>query len=130
MRRPSPKAFGRFARYALAHPELFRAGTEEPRAAFVAYHVDRMSDAGVRAANRALVRWSLRPIPSERLRKITVPAALIWGRNDRIMRFRIAERTSARTGWPLYPIEDCGHVPMAERPEAFLEALRSAMGEA
>jgi len=56
-----------------------------------------------------------------------VPVALIWGRNDRVMRFRTAEKASARFGWPLYPI-DAGHIPMAEGPDAFLEALRAAMG--
>ncbi len=109
----------------LVHPErVLSAGGESP---FVAYHVDRMRQPSVRAANRQLVRWSGRQIPSEQLGGISVPVALIWGRNDRIMRFRTAEETSARFGWPLYPIDDCGHVPFAERPEAFLEALRAAL---
>jgi len=42
------------------------------------------------------------------------------------MKFRIAQKASARLGWPLYPI-DAGHIPMAERPDAFLEALRAAI---
>jgi pimeloyl-ACP methyl ester carboxylesterase len=58
-----------------------------------------------------------------------VPVALIWSRNDRITRFRIAEETSTRFGWPLYPIEDCGHFAIGERPDAFLDALHAAIGE-
>ncbi len=52
--------------------------------------------------------------------------ALIWGRADRLMRFRIAEKASEQFGWPLYLIDDCGHGPHIERPEAFLEALKGA----
>jgi pimeloyl-ACP methyl ester carboxylesterase len=97
--------------------------------AFVAYHVDRASEASVRTANRWLVRWSTRPIPVERLRRITAPVALIWGRNDRIMRFKFAEAASAALGWPLYPIDDCGHVPFVERPAEFLQALEAALSD-
>ncbi len=43
------------------------------------------------------------------------------------MRFRTAKRASARFGWPLYPIDECGHGPHIERPDAFLMALRAAM---
>ena len=57
-----------------------------------------------------------------------MPVALIWSRNDRIARFRIAEETSERFGWPLYPIDDCGHFAIGERPGTFVETLRTAMG--
>ena len=62
-------------------------------------------------------------IPHDQLRSISVPVALIWSRNDRITRFRIAEEASARFGWPLYPIHNCGHFAIGERPDAFVEAL-------
>jgi pimeloyl-ACP methyl ester carboxylesterase len=48
-------------------------------------------------------------IPPDQLEKIAVPVALVWARNDRI-------------------INDCGHFLIGERPDAFLEALRAAMG--
>jgi pimeloyl-ACP methyl ester carboxylesterase len=67
-------------------------------------------------------------IPADQLRKISVPVALIWSSNDRITRFWIAEEASARFGWPLYPIDDCGHFAIGERPGAFVDALRAAMG--
>ena len=44
-----------------------------------------------------------------------------------VTRFRIAERASARFGWPVYPIGDCGHFAVGERPGAFVDALRAAM---
>ena len=50
------------------------------------------------------------------------------GRHDRVMRLRIAEAASARYGWPLHVIEDAGHVSI-EQPQAFREALRTALGD-
>jgi pimeloyl-ACP methyl ester carboxylesterase len=41
---------------------------------------------------------------------------------------RVAGQASARYGWPLHVIENAGHFMVAERPEAFLEALRAALG--
>ena len=35
----------------------------------------------------------------------------------------LAERASARLGWPLHVIEDAGHVPHIERTDAFVRAL-------
>lgn len=128
VRRPSAVAFGRFARYALAHPAA--AIAPQPQGGpppFVAYHVNRAKDAKVRAANRQLVRWSIRPIPTNDLRSIRVPVSLIWGKDDRIMRFRIAEKVSKELGWPLTPIEDCGHVPFVDQPSAFMDALEQAV---
>jgi pimeloyl-ACP methyl ester carboxylesterase len=55
-----------------------------------------------------------------------VPVAVIWGKEDRLMRFRIAEQAREQFGWPLYPIDDCGHGPHIERPDAFVEALKAA----
>jgi pimeloyl-ACP methyl ester carboxylesterase len=66
-------------------------------------------------------------IAPEELARIAVPTTLIWGRHDRVMRLRIAEAASARYGWPLQVIEDAGHF-VVEQLEAFLRALRAAMG--
>lgn len=128
IRRPSPAAFARFSRFALAHPAAVRpeaSGTGPPP--FVAYHVDRARQPAVRAANRRLVRWSTRRIQADRLRSIRVPVSLIWGRDDRIMRFGTAQKVSEQLGWPLLAIADCGHVPFVEQPDAFLDALFRAM---
>jgi pimeloyl-ACP methyl ester carboxylesterase len=44
------------------------------------------------------------------------------------MPLRTAQQASARYGWPLHVVEDAGHLTMAERPDAFLEALPAAPG--
>jgi hypothetical protein len=46
---------------------------------------------------------------------------------------RVAGQASVRDGWPLHVIENAGHFNadhfmVVERPEAFLEALRTALG--
>jgi pimeloyl-ACP methyl ester carboxylesterase len=129
IRHPNPDTYDRFQRQVFFDPERVRPQRGDRAAAFRAYHIDRTSQPTVRAANRELLRRiGIRRIPADRLARISVPVALIWGRNDRVMRFRIAERASARFGWPLYAIENAGHAALVERPDAFLSALRSAIG--
>ena len=38
-----------------------------------------------------------------------------------------AEAASARYGWPLDVIDDAGHLPGVDQPEAFLRALERAL---
>lgn len=127
--RRSPATYDRVIRYLVVDPERIRNEWGDRWAAFRAYDMDRTAQKKVRAADSQLLRRMNMPrIPPDQLRKISVPVALIWARNDRITRFRIAEEASARFGWPLYPIDDCGHFLIGERPDAFLEALQAAMG--
>jgi pimeloyl-ACP methyl ester carboxylesterase len=58
-----------------------------------------------------------------------VPTTLIWGRHDRANRVRIAQRASARQGWPLHIIEMAADDPARDQPEAFLSAMQSALSE-
>jgi pimeloyl-ACP methyl ester carboxylesterase len=130
IRRPSPANYERFSRQVFFDPDRVRTEGGERWEALKAYHIDRTTQPSVRVANRQLLRRiGVRRIPPDKLRKIDVPVALIWGRNDRMMRFRIAVEANSRFGWPLYPIDDCGHVSSVERPDAFLEALHAAIAE-
>jgi len=66
-----------------------------------------------------------------RLEELGVPVDLLWGASDRLMTPEYAERLAeglprARITW----IEGCGHVPQAECPERFREALLQVLGEA
>jgi pimeloyl-ACP methyl ester carboxylesterase len=61
------------------------------------------------------------------LARITVPTTLIWGRHDRGVRLNVAEVASERYGWPLRVIEDARDDPAIEQPQAFLQALRTAL---
>jgi pimeloyl-ACP methyl ester carboxylesterase len=125
----SPANFDRIIRYVVVDTKRIQADWGERWAALQAYDMDRTAQPRVREADGQLLRRINMPrIPPDQLRKIRVPVALIWSRKDRITRFGIAEKASARFGWPLYPIDDCGHFLIGERPDAFLETLGAAMG--
>lgn len=127
--RPSSASRDRFLRQVLADLERTRTVWGDRWTALEAYDIDQATRPSVDAANRELVRRiGSRRIASKQLRRISVPVAVIWGQEDRLMRFRIAEQARERFGWPLFPIDDCGHGPHIERPEAFLDALGAASG--
>src|SRR5215208_4896504 len=127
--RPSRSSHERFLSRVFVDPDRVRAAWGERWEAFEDYHIDRAADSSVGAANRQLLRrLGVRRIPADRLDEIAAPTSLIWGREDPIMPFRIAEEVAAQLDWPLYPIDDCGHVPQAERPQALLAALDALEG--
>ena len=68
-------------------------------------------------------------IPGDKLEKINIPVTLIWGRHDKANRLKIAINASERYGWPLHIIEDTRDDPKLEKPQAFVEAVLSSVGE-
>lgn len=125
--RPSERTQEGFLRQIAVDPGSLRAMMGERWEASQAYNLDRARTPSVRAANRRMLKeLGTKAIPPGELARIAVPTALIWGRQDRVMRLRIAEAASARYGWPLHVIEDAGHF-VVEQPEAFRRALRSAL---
>jgi pimeloyl-ACP methyl ester carboxylesterase len=94
-----------------------------------AYALDRARDPAMNAALKHLMRQLGVPaIPAAELARIAVPTTLIWGRHDRQVRLGLAEAASARYGWPLHVIERAADDPAVEQPEAFLQAVRGALG--
>ena len=122
--RPGERTQQGFLRQVAVDPARARALLGEDAQA---YGLELARAPSVRAANRRLLReLGTRPIPPEQLAGIAVPTTLIWGRQDRVMRLRIAEEASTRYGWPLEVIEGAGHLSI-EQPEAFRSALRVAL---
>jgi pimeloyl-ACP methyl ester carboxylesterase len=114
--RPGPETRDGFLRQVLFDPERARREWGNRWAALEAYDLDQAKRPDVEAATRELVRRiGARRIPDDQLRGIRVPVTLVWGRADRLMRFQIAEKASARFGWPLHAIDDCGHGHRAPR---------------
>ena len=110
--------------------DAVREGLGDRWQPYHAYTVDRARTASGKAALRVLMRdLALPVIPQTELAGLAVPTTLIWGRHDPAMRLRIAEAASATHGWPLHVIENAGDDPPIEQPEAFVEALRSALGD-
>jgi pimeloyl-ACP methyl ester carboxylesterase len=125
--RPSERSFERFMRQCSYDLDGLRDQMGERWDPFVAYNLEGARGPQGKAVGRIMREVGIPRIPAEELERIAVPTTLIWGRQDRANRLRIAERASARYGWQLRVIEDCADDPPRDRPEAFLEALRAAL---
>lgn len=67
---------------------------------------------------------------TERLHRITAPTLLIWGHDDRITPPDVAEAFQRRMPKAeLRFIDQCGHAPMIEHPEAFNELTLAFLRE-
>ena len=129
--RPSARSFERFLPWPFIDPARTRQSDPEWFAAFSAYMIDRSGLPSVRRTVRQVVKAGTTPIPSAELRRIQIPTTLIWGRHDRMVPVHLGESASSTFGWPLHVIDDAGHVPFIEQPEAFVEALeRSCLPQA
>jgi pimeloyl-ACP methyl ester carboxylesterase len=96
-----------------------------------AYALDRARTPTMKAALKHLMpQLGVPAIPPAELARIAVPTTLIWGRHDRQVRLGLAEAASARHGWPLHVIERAADDPAVEQPDAFLQAVRGALGSA
>jgi pimeloyl-ACP methyl ester carboxylesterase len=126
--RPTERGLERgFRHYCFVDLDRVRADMGERYDWMAAYALDRFRTPSVKSAMRSLMRQLASPIPSRELDRIAVPTTLIWGRHDLGVRLNVAEAASARHGWPLHVIENARDDPAIEQPEAFLEALRTAL---
>jgi pimeloyl-ACP methyl ester carboxylesterase len=127
--RPTERGLQRgFRNYCFVDLDGMRAEMGERYEWMAAYALDRFRTPRVKAAMRSLMRQLASAIPSGDLDRISVPTTLIWGRHDLGVRLNVAEAASARYGWPLHVIENARDEPAIEQPQAFLRALRSALG--
>jgi pimeloyl-ACP methyl ester carboxylesterase len=125
--RPSERSYSRFMRQCSLDLDGLRGDLGELWDPFVSYNLDTARGPGAKAIGRMLRRVGLPRIPASELARISVPTSLIWGRQDRANRLRIAETASARFGWPLHVIESCADDPARDQPRAFVQALRGCL---
>ena len=72
----------------------------------------------------AIAKSAIRHNMSKDLPTMTMPAGLIWGKNDTVTPPEVAEEFhKLLPNSSLYWIEKCGHAPMMEHPEIFNEYL-------
>jgi len=72
----------------------------------------------------AMSKSAIRSNLADQLHEITVPAMLIWGKNDTITPPDVAKEFNERLGnAQLQFIDKCGHAPMMERPKEFNNIL-------
>jgi pimeloyl-ACP methyl ester carboxylesterase len=125
--RPSQSAQARFLRWVFIDPAVTQAQHPQWFAAFNAYCVERGKQPHVKRTMRALVKAGTQRLPVADLARIPVPTTLLWGRADRMVPIATAQAVAAELGWPLHVVEDAGHAPHLERPDAFLETLSDAL---
>ena len=126
--RPSLANHDRFLRQVLFDPERTKALWGDRWSATTGYDIELANNKEVsKATGQLLRRVANRRIARNQLARVAVPVALIWGTEDRLMRYRLARQTADRFRWPLYPIPECGHGPHIECPQAFVTALETAI---
>lgn len=122
--------YHRFMRQCAYDLDSLRERMGERWRTFVAYNLGFARSTKAGPAGRLLREVGLPRIPPQDLARIDVPTTLIWGRDDRAVRLRVAEAASRRYGWPLHVIDEAADDPPRDQPEAFLEALRAAVTDA
>jgi pimeloyl-ACP methyl ester carboxylesterase len=121
--RPTERNAERFDRWAFFDFDSARASNPGWLHAFSEYTRAQAAVPHVKRVMRQLIGTCTKPLADAQLRRIPVPAELVWGRHDRFVPLSLAEKASARLGWPLRVIDRAGHVPHIERTDDFLEAI-------
>ncbi|MFI6673336.1 alpha/beta fold hydrolase [Kribbella sp. NPDC050470] len=117
--RPTEDNMVRFERWAFADLDRVRRDAPDWMDAFTTYTRSRAVVPHVKRTMRQLIR----PCTKQVHDPIAVPTSLLWGAKDRFVPLELAIEASGRLGWQLRVIDDAGHVPHIERPDAFLAEL-------
>lgn len=128
--RPTERSRERLFQQCFVDLDGIRGQVGEELELLEAYALERARTPELKTVLRSLMpSFAMRPIPGAELERISVPTTLIWGREDRQVRLKVAESASARYGWPLHVIDGAADDPAFEQPEAFLGALQAALGK-
>jgi len=103
-----------FGRWGAADPPALSTELVEAYLAGPARHTDTLS------ASRALIRDD----PRVDLERVRCPTLLLWGARDHQLPIGDAFDYARRLHAPLRTIADCGHLLIAERPEACADAIQ------
>lgn len=120
--RPSESNTERFERWAFADLDRVRRQNPDWLDAFTTYTRSRALVPHVKRTMRQLVATGTKQVHE----RIDVPTTLLWGAQDRFVPLDLATTASTRLGWPLQVIDDAGHVPHIEQPDAFVKVLEEA----
>jgi pimeloyl-ACP methyl ester carboxylesterase len=125
--RPNERNEERFERFALLDRERTRRRDPEWFDSFSAYALSRARVRHVKRTMSGLIKAGTQRVPDSELRRLDMPAALVWGRHDRMTPLPLAEAASTRLGWPLHVVDDAAHVPHIEEPDGFVDRLTDAL---
>jgi pimeloyl-ACP methyl ester carboxylesterase len=128
--RPDRQTFDGLWRYCAHDAGRLRRDMGERWEAYAEYTLELMRSPDIQASlHRIMDLFGFPAIPDDELSRIDVPTALIWGREDLATSVTVAERASARFGWPLHIVEGAADDPAMEKPDGFLQALRAVLRE-
>ncbi|SHE33273.1 Pimeloyl-ACP methyl ester carboxylesterase [Fodinibius roseus] len=126
MLRPTRKNYDRFLPQCMYDVDHLRRQMGEKWDPFLEYNLECARDAEQKAALRILMQEvGIPKISSRDLARITIPAALIWGRHDRANKLHIAREASEQYGWPLHVIDEARDDPKLEQPDVFVGVLNN-----
>ncbi|MCP4592402.1 MAG: alpha/beta hydrolase, partial [bacterium] len=107
---------------AVAHPRVITASVAELyRQPWIA------DDAGRRAFSQTVAMPPERlTLPREHLKRITMPALVLWAQKDRLFSQRVARQLAGDLAdATLTVVPDCGHFLQEEQPELIVDHLQS-----
>ena len=125
--RPTQRNEERFERFALLDRERTRRRDPAWFDSFSAYALARAQVPHVNRTMNRLIKIGTKRTPDHELQRIGIPAALLWGRGDRMTPLPLAEAASARLGWPLHVVNAAAHVPHIEQPDGFVDRFTDAL---
>jgi pimeloyl-ACP methyl ester carboxylesterase len=128
---PTPEVYDRLMHACLFDLPKVAAELGETWENIRAYNMDRaLSPDHIAALRKLMEHVGMSAIAPAVLEAIDVPTSLIWGRQDRATPVAVAERASARYGWPLEVIESAADQPPFDQPQAFVAAFRRVVAAA
>jgi pimeloyl-ACP methyl ester carboxylesterase len=125
--RPNERNEERFERFALLDREPTRRRDPAWFDSFSAYALSRARVKHIKRTMSRLIKAGTKRVPDAELQRIGIPAALLWGRHDRMTPLPLAEAASTRLGWPLHIVDDAAHVPHIEQPDGFGDRLTETL---
>jgi pimeloyl-ACP methyl ester carboxylesterase len=128
--RPNERSFERFMGQCAYDLDRLRRDMGHDWQPFAAYNIGLARAANAKDGGRLFRSVGLPRLPTEDLGRISAPTTLVWGRGDRALKLKIAERASRRHGWRLEVIDGAADDPPRDQPEAFVGALRRALDAA
>jgi pimeloyl-ACP methyl ester carboxylesterase len=124
---PTNTTFERAMHFCTFDLDSIRSRLGDRWSAYSRYAVELVRTPQVQRALGSFLQMYAAPIPSDVLERIDVPTTLIWGRHDLATPVGVAQEAAQRYGWPLHVIDDAGDDPPLDQPEAFVNALRTAL---
>ena len=125
--KPNEDTYDRFMRQCSLDLDGLREAMGDRWEPWRSYSLQSARSPNAKAVKAMMSDFGVPRIPASDLARIKAPTSLIWGRQDRANRLRIAQRASERYGWPLEVIEDCADDPARDRPSEFVRALESLL---